>query len=571
MGKLVVITGVFLGILCSLAQAHRPIFSDKTATDPNAAVLISQPAISQVIYREITDDADQVWLAFDVNEGFDLFIQIGVPALDRLKEFRPDMVVVGPGLPKVELPFELPEEVGAKTFPTDDIEEPRFFHEHFTGTDSWILRSDTVMIPESGRYYLVAYVPSKEKGKLWLSVGKKESLGVAEWAQFGEWKKKIRRFHEVSETGGGLRIPILSDIGDMLKSGGSLKTTAAVSSEGMPAPPTAKEVILAMGEGFNLGNTFDNGQNSTNFDDIRPIIDLYQEAGMKHIRIPVTWTQGFRGDALSDSLGNVNFEHPRFLELKKVIDYSLEKGLYVVMNAHHENEFKDNYDGSEKYTGLFTNLWTGISNYFKDYPPELIFELLNEPGGAFGNGPTSFDSTGIAFTRQLYVIGHEAVRATGGANETRIIMIAPNGMGNQRMIEEVYPSKEELPGKGADKYLAIQVHTYDPWDFAGQDGKIENYPGKKEVAAKIKAVAEHARMLDVPINYGEYGVGRRVRREERGTATVLEFYKTIVNTTREVGMSTSVWDDRGWFGLIRKNRETNTYEFVHGIVPAMLE
>ena len=78
-------------------------------------------------------------------------------------------------------------------------------------------------------------------------------------------------------------------------------------------------------------------------------------------------------------------------------------------------------------------------------------------------------------------------------------------------------------------------------------------------------------MLDVPINYGEYGVGRRVRREERGTATVLEFYKTIVNTTREEGMSTSVWDDRGWFGLIRKNRETNTYEFVHGIVPAMLE
>ena len=76
MGKLVVITGVFLGILCSLAQAHRPIFSDKTATDPNAAVLINQPAISQVIYREITDDADQVWLAFDVNEGFDLFIQV---------------------------------------------------------------------------------------------------------------------------------------------------------------------------------------------------------------------------------------------------------------------------------------------------------------------------------------------------------------------------------------------------------------------------------------------------------------------------------------------------------------
>jgi len=226
MGKLAFIAGVLIVVLCSIAQAHRPIFSDKSATDPNTAVLISKPAISQVIYREITHEADQVWLAFDVNEGFDLFIQIGVPVLDRLKKFRPAMLVVGLGLPKVELPFELPEEFGSEVFPTDDIEEPRFFHEHFTGTDSWILRSDTVKIPKSGRYYLVAYVPSGDKGKLWLSVGKQESFGLAEWAQFGEWKKKIRAFHEVSETGEGLRIPILSDIGDMLKSSGSLKSTA---------------------------------------------------------------------------------------------------------------------------------------------------------------------------------------------------------------------------------------------------------------------------------------------------------------------------------------------------------
>lgn len=35
-------------------------------------------------------------------------------------------------------------------------------------------------------------------------------------------------------------------------------------------------------------------------------------------------------------------------------------------------------------------------------------------------------------------------------------------MGNQKWIEEVYPSKETLPGGGAYSYIAIQVHTYDP-------------------------------------------------------------------------------------------------------------
>jgi hypothetical protein len=218
MGKLPVISGVLVVILCSVTQAHRPVFSERAATDPKTAVLIKQPAISQVIYREITDDAKQVWLSFDANEGFELFIQIGVPVLEHLKEFRPAMLVVGPGLPDVNLPFELPERIGAKTFPTDAIEEPRFFHEHFTGTDSWILRSDTVAIPKSGRYYVVAYVPSGEKGKLWLSVGKKESFGLAEWIKFGEWKKKIREFHEVNDKNKELRIPILSDIGNLFSS-----------------------------------------------------------------------------------------------------------------------------------------------------------------------------------------------------------------------------------------------------------------------------------------------------------------------------------------------------------------
>jgi len=217
MGKNCLISMLLSTILCHMAHAHRPIFSEKAATDPNTAVLINQPNISQVIYREITEDARQVWLAFDVNEGFELFIQIGVPVLRHLRNFRPAMLVIGPDLPKNTLETDLPRETGAKCFPTDSIEEPKFFHEHFTGTDSWILRSENLILPESGRYYVVAYVPSKQKGKLWLSIGRKEVFGLKEWAQFGKWKKRIRKFHEVSDKKGGLRIPILSEIGDLLK------------------------------------------------------------------------------------------------------------------------------------------------------------------------------------------------------------------------------------------------------------------------------------------------------------------------------------------------------------------
>jgi hypothetical protein len=228
MGRTCVISIVFSMALCKPLYAHRPIFSEKAATDPNTAVLITQPAISQVIYREITKEAKQIWLAFDANERFELFIQIGVPVLDRLKQFRPAMLVVGPGLPEGNVQCDLPNGAGAKAFPTDGVKQPRFFHEHFTGTDSWILRSETVVLPKSGRHYVVAYAPSGQEGKLWLSIGSKEAFGLADWAKFREWKKRIRKFHEISEGGGELRIPILSEIADLLRSAGT--TTAKTSA-----------------------------------------------------------------------------------------------------------------------------------------------------------------------------------------------------------------------------------------------------------------------------------------------------------------------------------------------------
>jgi hypothetical protein len=177
--------------------AHRPVFTDDAATSADTAIRIDEPQISQVVYREITQKAPQVWLAFSVPEDFALFIQIGVPVIDRLKGFRPAMAVLGPGLPGKDQPFEIPRDMGATVFTTKQVSKPRFFHEHFTGTDSWILRSETVSLSKPGRYYLVAYSPEKQTGKLWISIGKRESFTVEHWKQFPKWSKLIREFHEV--------------------------------------------------------------------------------------------------------------------------------------------------------------------------------------------------------------------------------------------------------------------------------------------------------------------------------------------------------------------------------------
>ena len=178
-------------------HAHRPVFTDHAATGSKKAIPLTEPHVSQVVYREITDKSPQIWLGFDVPEDFELYIQVGVPVIDRLKKFRPAMAVVGPGLPREGVPFKTPEDTGTRVFLTKKVSKPRFFNEHFTGTQSWILRSETVLLKEPGRYYLVAYSPNKQTGKLWLSIGKKESFKAEHREQFPTWRKLIREFHEV--------------------------------------------------------------------------------------------------------------------------------------------------------------------------------------------------------------------------------------------------------------------------------------------------------------------------------------------------------------------------------------
>ena len=182
---------------CQSAHGHRPVFTKDAAKGPETAILLTEPQVSQVVYREITDKVPQIWLGFSVPKDFELYVQIGVPVMDRLKEFRPSIALVGPGLPKQDAPFKIPEGTGAKFFPTTLVKKPRFFHEHFTGTDSWILRSETVSLSKPGRYYLVAYSPTMQTGKLWLSIGKKESFRKEDWKQFPAWRKLIRTFHGV--------------------------------------------------------------------------------------------------------------------------------------------------------------------------------------------------------------------------------------------------------------------------------------------------------------------------------------------------------------------------------------
>ncbi|MEJ2649481.1 MAG: hypothetical protein P8016_13865 [Sedimentisphaerales bacterium] len=186
---------LFLFVLTESVLAHKPIWSDKPAIDPNTAISLIDPNISQVVYRSLPAGPNQVWTTLTAHAKFKLYVQIGVPVIERMKNFRPNLAVVGPGLQKSKLPFISPTNYGATVIDTNSV-EPRLFHEPFTGTDSWILESKTIELPQSGTFYVVAFDPKQSGGKLWISVGQKEKFGLADLLNMGQTIKLVRGFHE---------------------------------------------------------------------------------------------------------------------------------------------------------------------------------------------------------------------------------------------------------------------------------------------------------------------------------------------------------------------------------------
>jgi len=106
----------------------------------------------------------QAWLRFEGSQDQEIYLSVGVPLIDRLKSYRPAAALIGPGLERTgPLPgapgFEVPQGLGAKHYLPQGV--PRFFHEPFTGTDSWI-HIEVTLKKDLGQ---VRHVPGHLRGR----------------------------------------------------------------------------------------------------------------------------------------------------------------------------------------------------------------------------------------------------------------------------------------------------------------------------------------------------------------------------------------------------------------------
>lgn len=205
----------------------------------------------------------------------------------------------------------------------------------------------------------------------------------------------------------------------------------------LPQDTPAHRACARLKRGVNLGNHWEAppGGWGTRYD-VKDI-DLIADQGFDHIRVPVAWHYHFEGNgAIKPSL---------LAELEPVLKHALERKLSVIVNWHH---FEALCNEPEKNRAAFVAGWETIARHFKDWPPELHLELLNEPNGALDHGIlTSIHAAGIATIRKV--------------DPQRILLADPPQWAAVRGLDRFF-----LPD-GDDRIIA-SVHSYEPFEFTHQ-------------------------------------------------------------------------------------------------------
>lgn len=271
---------------------------------------------------------------------------------------------------------------------------------------------------------------------------------------------------------------------------------------------TAKEIVSDMNVGWNLGNTLESTGGETDWGNpktTRKMIDAVKAAGFNTVRIPVTWDNGTDADnVISEELLD---------RVETVVNYALINDMYAIVNVHHSTTgwFYTTPELEEEAAAHYAKLWEQISDRFKDYGDQLIFETMNEPRS--NEDDWIGDKTAYEIVNHYNRASLEAIRKSGGNNADRLVMFPPYAASsNYAGIEAL-----EIPD---DDMVAVSIHAYLPYSFAMDTSATSattwgSDADKKELENVFASLDKLFLSKDIPVVIGEFASTNKNNTEAR--------------------------------------------------------
>lgn len=329
---------------------------------------------------------------------------------------------------------------------------------------------------------------------------------------------------------------------------------------------TSAQIVEDIHVGWNLGNTLDSYNTKSsdtetgwgNPKTTKQMIDAVQDAGFNAVRIPVTWGEHMSADG--------TIEADWMVRVKEVVDYAYEDGLYVILNVHHDDYLwlTPTNDKLESDRSVLCNIWKQICAEFQDYDHRLIFEGMNEPrvvGSATewtGGTPEEHE-----VINQLYQAFVDTVRASGGQNEARTLIVSSHA----QSITETAVSAVKVP---EDSHVIVSIHSYAPYDFCGEESDRADWGSdadKAELDKNFQYLDDMFISKGIPVIIDEFGAVNK-----DNTAARTAWYSYYITSAKKHGIKCFVWDngiEADGFGLFdRENCTWHFPEIVKAIVAA---
>jgi len=322
---------------------------------------------------------------------------------------------------------------------------------------------------------------------------------------------------------------------------------------------SAADLAAKITIGWNLGNTLDahpGGETSWgNPRTTKAMITAIKDAGFNTIRIPVSWYQ-------AAPKPNYNISEGWMKRVVEVVNYAAENDMYIILNTHHdESIFKFMDKDMAESKKAFRKIWGQISYVFRNYDEKLIFEGLNEPrtkGSAREwQGGTAEERNNLNQMHQLFV---DTVRASGGNNEKRILMISTYAASVEAdAVNGLTLPNDTEENSGVNKFI-VSVHSYSPYNFALNENKSYNKWNNETlpITSWIDRVNAAFVSKGIPVIGGEFGALDKSNEDAR--AEWAEFY---VSAAGEKGIKCVYWDDGGNFRLFNRNSRQFYFPKIH--------
>lgn len=352
---------------------------------------------------------------------------------------------------------------------------------------------------------------------------------------------------------------------------GSAEEAEAVDNGVMREGLTALEATRLMGNGINLGNTLEACDNNVGIKTNTPLsyethwgqpkttqamIDGMKAAGFDTIRIPVAWmtnaTHLYEGDYTIDA--------DYMDRVEEVVRYARKAGMYVIINDHWDGGWYGMFGSESAETRAlameaYKGMWQQIAERFRDYSDYVIFESANEElGGRFDENSPLYCSDSVvtyltdderyALTNEINQTFVDVVRATGGNNATRFLLIA----GYSTDIDQTCDDRFQMPKDTADSKLMVSVHYYDPWSYCGASsavsatkwGKVSDYEYLDQQLAKMTKFTE----AGYGVVIGEYGA---LPCSDGLKDNTLAYHTAFLDACTKYNLTNCLWDCSGLY------------------------